>query len=291
MIRILHISDLHFGPFHWDGNDEQLLEKINSYDIDLIINTGDSTSDGLEREYKQAFEFLRNIRCAPVISIIGNHDKRSRSSVEFYKKYIDNPEVIYPEVKCEVAKKRLFLNTKLRVNEKFTDINFIKEFNIKGDNILIIALDSNVLYSDDGFMEISILNKISEKIKRKNDYLKLILIHHSILATDQCPLINSQRVIDFVNENKIHYVFCGHTHEIDFRGSFDIISNHQFYQFMCGATSSNDMGYYGKNVLIVYEIFDKRKVKIYKTDILIKNGELLFEEKEIKNQFFIYEET
>jgi len=207
MIRILHITDLHFGPYHWDGNDEQLLEKINSYDVDLVINTGDSTSDGLEREYRQAGEFLKKIKCAPLISIIGNHDKRSRSSVEFFKKYIDNPEVIHPEKQNEVKKKRLFLDSKLKVGEKFTDVNFIKEINIRDEKFCIIALDSNVLYSDEGFVEIGILNEMFEKIKKKNNCLKLLLIHHSILAIDECPLINSQRIIDFVNINKIHYIF------------------------------------------------------------------------------------
>jgi len=279
MIRILHISDLHFGPYYWDKDDEQLLEKFNSYDVDLVINTGDSTSDGLEREYKQAGEFLRKIKCAPVVSIIGNHDKRSRSSVEFYKKYIDNPEVIYPEKQYEIKKKRLFLDNKLNVNEKFTDINFIKEIHIRGEKTCIIALDSNVLYSDNGFVEIGILDEISKKIK-KNDRLKLLLVHHSVLATDECPFINSQRVIDFINKNKIHYVFCGHTHEIDFRESVDIINNHRFYQFMCG--SSNDLGYYGKNVFILYEINNKNDFKISIVKIFNNEDQLSFEEEIVR---------
>jgi 3',5'-cyclic AMP phosphodiesterase CpdA len=45
-MNILHLSDLHFGPRHWDGNDEVLLEKINSYPADVVIDTGDITTDG-----------------------------------------------------------------------------------------------------------------------------------------------------------------------------------------------------------------------------------------------------
>ncbi len=56
-MNILHISDLHFGPRHWEGNDDMLLEKINSYPADIVINTGDSTSDGLESENQDAGEF------------------------------------------------------------------------------------------------------------------------------------------------------------------------------------------------------------------------------------------
>ena len=56
-MNILHISDLHFGPRHWDGDDQALLAKINSYDADIVINTGDNTTDGLETEYVKAGRF------------------------------------------------------------------------------------------------------------------------------------------------------------------------------------------------------------------------------------------
>jgi len=278
MVRILQISDLHFGPFHWDGDDKELIKKINSYDVDLIINTGDSTSDGLEREYIQASKFLKNIKCQNLISIIGNHDKRSRSSVEFFKKYILHPDVIYPENNCQTEKKRLFLDSKMKVSEKFTDVNFIKEITIQNVKILIISLDSNLLYNDDGFVEVSILNSISKMINKNTNRLKLLLIHHSILGTDMCPLRNSQSVIDFVDYNKINYVFCGHTHEIDFRWSKNIYNNHQFFQFMCGATASNDVGSYGKNIFVLYEINGKIDFKISLVKIFEKKDQISFEE-------------
>lgn len=60
-MNILQISDLHFGTRHWDGNDEMLLDKINSYPADLVINTGDNTTDGLESEYQDAGLFLKGI--------------------------------------------------------------------------------------------------------------------------------------------------------------------------------------------------------------------------------------
>jgi 3',5'-cyclic AMP phosphodiesterase CpdA len=53
-MNVLHISDLHFGPRHWEGDDAKLLDKINSYNADIVINTGDSTSDGLESEFHDA---------------------------------------------------------------------------------------------------------------------------------------------------------------------------------------------------------------------------------------------
>ena len=60
-----------------------LLEKINSYDADIVINTGDNTTDGLETEYINAGRFLKAIKCRNVISTIGNHDKRNMRSMNF----------------------------------------------------------------------------------------------------------------------------------------------------------------------------------------------------------------
>ena len=87
-MNLLHISDIHFGPRHWEGNNERLLEKINSYAADIVINTGDNTTDGLESEYDEAGRFLKNIKCKNVISLIGNHDKRNMRSQELFKKHI-----------------------------------------------------------------------------------------------------------------------------------------------------------------------------------------------------------
>lgn len=58
---VLHISDLHFGPRHWEGNDKTLLKKINSFEADIVINTGDNTTDGLQDEYAKAGRFLKAI--------------------------------------------------------------------------------------------------------------------------------------------------------------------------------------------------------------------------------------
>jgi 3',5'-cyclic AMP phosphodiesterase CpdA len=93
-MNILHVSDLHFGPRHWGGDDQMLLNKLNSYHVDLVINTGDNTTDGLEDEYLKAGSFLKAIKCKNVISTIGNHDKRNMRSHELFRNYICNSEII-----------------------------------------------------------------------------------------------------------------------------------------------------------------------------------------------------
>ena len=78
-MNILHISDLHFGPRHWERDVQVLLAKINSYDADIVLNTGDNTTDGLETEYIKAGRFLKAIKCKNVISTIGKFVTRKSS--------------------------------------------------------------------------------------------------------------------------------------------------------------------------------------------------------------------
>jgi len=207
-MNVLHISDLHFGPRHWDGNDKVLIKKINSFDTDIVVNTGDSTTDGLVDEYIKAGRFLKAIKCKHVISIIGNHDKRNIRSHELFRKYIYNPEIIYIPEMVNTNKQHLFLNRDItKVRDNFTDINFVKAISIKKQTVLIININSNELYSDDGYVEKEVLNVVSNKIKHIEYDFPLLLIHHSILGTDECPLKNSTSIIDFVHDHNIENVF------------------------------------------------------------------------------------
>jgi 3',5'-cyclic AMP phosphodiesterase CpdA len=280
-MNVLHISDLHFGPRHWDGNDKALLKKINSFDSDIVINTGDNTTDGLEDEYVKAGRFLKAIHCKNVISIIGNHDKRNMRSHELFRKYIYNPEIIHiPEME-KTNKQHLFLNREItRVSDNFTDINFIKPIRINKKIVLIISIDSNELYRDEGYVEIEVLNAVSKKIKLIEYDLPLLLIHHSLLGTDECPLKNSSSIIDFVHQHKIENVFCGHTHELEIMRTTDLYNGNSFTQFMCGSLSSanhaND-----DNMFLYYENLGNDNMHLRLVRIFLEKGKVTFKEEMI----------
>jgi len=280
-MNILHISDLHFGPRHWEGDDNILLKIINSYDADIVINTGDNTTDGLEDEYAEAGHFLKAIKCKNVISIMGNHDKRNLRSHELFMKYIFDPEIIYLSEMTKTTKKNLFLNREItKVHENFTDLNFIKATPVNGKSVLIIGIDSNELYTDVGFVEEGVLHAISGKINQMEYNVPLLLIHHSILGTDEEPLKNSLRVIDFVRKHKIKNVFCGHTHELELRRSVDLYHGHTFTQFMCGSLSScnhaND-----DNMFLYYEDLGSDDMHVYLVRIFSEEGKVNFKEERI----------
>jgi predicted phosphodiesterase len=277
-VNIIHITDLHFGPRHWEGDDRILLEKINSFDADIVINTGDSTTDGLEDEYAQAERFLKGITCKNVISTIGNHDKRNMRSHELFRKYIYDSDTIHIPETVKTTKKHLFLNREItKVRENFTDVNFIKPISLNGKTVLIISIDSNELYSDDGFVETEVLTAVSKKIDQTQYDLPLLMTHYSILGTDECPLKNSACLIDFVQKHKIEYVFCGHTHELELMRTTDLYHRHSFTHFMCGTLSScnhaND-----DNMFMYYQNLGRDDMHLYLIRIFTEMGTVHFKE-------------
>jgi len=280
-VNILHISDLHFGTRHWDGNDEMLLDKINSYPADLVVNTGDSTSDGLESEYQDAARFLKGITCENVISIIGNHDKRNMRSHEYFAKYIDDNEIILPSRPELTTKKNLYLRQDItKVDNYFTDLNYIKLVTIDGMTVLVVCIDSNILYEDKGFVEEEILRKISGKINGMRYDKSMMLIHHSILVGDVTPLLNPLLLTAFVREHEIESVFCGHTHLLDFKKSTDLYFNSSFTQYLIGSlSSSNRVG--GDNNFLYLENWGTPEMRIHLIRILLEDGGMSFVEETI----------
>ena len=280
-MNILHISDLHFGPRHWDGNHQLLLEKINSFNADIVINTGDNTTDGLESEFAQAGNFLKGIKCENVISTLGNHDKRNMRSHELFQEYIDDSKIITISKKIKTSKKHLFLNLEItKLNDHFTDINFVKSIEIRGKKVLVISIDSNELYNDDGYVEEKVLKAVSKVIKQTDYDIPLLITHYSVLGTDECPLKNSATLIDFIQKHKIKHVFCGHTHELELMRTDDLYNGHSFDQYMCGTLSSRNHPK-DDNMFIYYENLGTKNMHLHLIRIFLEEDKLLFKQEKV----------
>ncbi len=277
-MNILHISDLHFGTRHWEGNDQLLLDKLNSYSADLVLNTGDNTSDSLESEYKDAQQFLKGLNCEQVVSIAGNHDKRNMHSHEYFKKHIGLVDRILPLNPKQTVKKHLYLQDDIsRLDDHFTDLNYIKLASIGNTTVLIVCLDSTVLYEDEGYVDREILKGFSQKIKKLRYDKSLLLIHHSILTMDEEPLRSSFHVTDFVREHQIKDIFCGHTHRLDLQKSSDLYKKNSFTQYMIGTlSSSNRMG--NDNQFLFLEDWGSSKIQLHLIKIHVKDDTLRFTE-------------
>ena len=74
MIRILHISDLHFGPPYVPRVGEALLRLAPELEADAIVVSGDLTQRAKEEQFVEARAFLDRLPELPRLVVPGNHD-------------------------------------------------------------------------------------------------------------------------------------------------------------------------------------------------------------------------
>ena len=267
---------MHFGPYHWNGNNDVLLERINNSGADLIFNTGDMTTDSLENEFQQAGEFLGKIECKNKISILGNHDKFSRRSHDFFRKYIYDGQFIEPKDKSKVKKRRVYMNKDILTLEGyFYEANFVRVFDINAEKVMVVALDTCVMHQHTGFVEVEILQALSDIINTVQHDRILMVTHHSVLSADNEPLYCSNHVTDFLINHKVEANFCGHSHVADIVEVKNVIHNHKYRQFMCGSMSSRTV-LHDANMYFTYENFGTENEKFIMTHMYPEEGGIKF---------------
>jgi 3',5'-cyclic AMP phosphodiesterase CpdA len=73
--RILHISDIHFGPKHLPRVSEGIAALVESERPDLVVISGDLTQRAKVAQFREARAFVERLEwTAPTISVPGNHD-------------------------------------------------------------------------------------------------------------------------------------------------------------------------------------------------------------------------
>lgn len=255
-----------------------MLDKLNSYSADIVINTGDNTTDSLECEFEDAGNFLRALKCPNVFSIVGNHDKRNMRSQDFFRTYVDNIDLIRPWNPQNCNKNKIFLDQYTTgLTESFTDCNFVKSVTIKGKTILIVGLDTAEMSRDNGVVDSEMLNAVSREIEASKHDDILLLYHHSIIDTDSDPLFNSERIIQLVQRHSIRHTFCGHTHRLSIVESNDIINKHCFIQYKNGSLSSRN-NQNDSNMFLYYENFGVEDMKLHLIRMFEEQSNIRFEE-------------
>lgn len=73
-LRVLHISDLHFGPPFVPHVGEQILACADRLKPDVVVVSGDFTQRATVNQFRQAAEFVNRLPAVPRIVIPGNHD-------------------------------------------------------------------------------------------------------------------------------------------------------------------------------------------------------------------------
>ena len=73
MVRIAHISDIHFGKIAHPLIVEELIKDINQADVDLVVVSGDLTQRAFGHQFRAARRMLDAFD-APTLVVPGNHD-------------------------------------------------------------------------------------------------------------------------------------------------------------------------------------------------------------------------
>lgn len=95
MLKLLHISDLHFGPPYVECVGEAVQQLAPELQPDIIVASGDFTQRAKSAQFAQAREFLDRLPDVPKVVIPGNHDvplyrvaERMRDPLGLYRQYI-----------------------------------------------------------------------------------------------------------------------------------------------------------------------------------------------------------
>jgi 3',5'-cyclic-AMP phosphodiesterase len=84
MFRIVQLSDPHCGQqFFLPQHLERAITEVNELSPDVVVVSGDLTSNGFKDEYVLAREYLNRVECESMVVIPGNHDSRNVGYVHF----------------------------------------------------------------------------------------------------------------------------------------------------------------------------------------------------------------
>ncbi len=140
-IKLLHISDIHYGKNFNAKQLEYLVSKINGVEKDIIVFTGDFFDDKYQGGIGEISNILDKLECEYKFAINGNHD---------YKHYAN---IYYSDLMLKSGFKLL--------------INNNEEINVNNKNINIIGSDDFINGNPD-------VKKIKSLI---SDSYNLLLLH------------------------------------------------------------------------------------------------------------------
>ncbi len=177
-MRIVQISDIHFGRENVKGKVENAIKQINKIEPDLVIVTGDLTTWGLHPEFREAYEALLNLK-SDMIVIPGNHDSRNSGS-KFFELYFGK------------SRKHLVI-----------------------DDFVIVAADSTQPDRDEGYIGAWQRRWIEKKFRK--DKVNILALHHHIVpipntGRETNVLTDAGEIVETLIKSSGAVVLCGHRH-------------------------------------------------------------------------------
>lgn len=190
-MKIIHLSDLHFGTEAPDLLAE-LLKSIAEQKADYAIISGDFTQIGSQSEFEKAHHFLSQLPC-PYIAIPGNHDVPALN--------------IWERLTRPYSKYKEFITS---------DLNPV----YKSDHCLIAGLNSaRRALPHWNWANGAVSSKQRQNLREfYKDYKgwRICTLHHPVHKVQEMPIdvtvFGRKRTLDTFYDLKIDLVLTGHVH-------------------------------------------------------------------------------
>ncbi|WP_442511472.1 metallophosphoesterase family protein [Novipirellula sp. SH528] len=221
-MKILHISDLHFGPPYLPRVGQAMIELAPKLEPDAIVVSGDLTQRAKREQFIAAREFLDQLPRCPMLVIPGNHD------VPLYrvKERLTDPLGVYREI----------------ISDDLSPV-------LTSDEAIIVGVDSTSPHRaiSNGRIVPSQLEHCRRIFESAPPQLCKILVahHHFAPAPDNLrdsAMPKAERAINQFVDQGVELILGGHLHRAYIGNSLDFYSgNHRdrgIVIVQCGTTTS-----------------------------------------------------
>lgn len=222
--KIVHISDLHFGPPYLSHIGESAIATAKRLNPSVIAITGDFTQRAKREQFQQAREFIQRLKefCPHVLTVPGNHD------IPLYRVWsrLFSPYTLYKE----------FLSKKL---DLFVTI----------ENLSFACLNSTSPYLrlKEGRISKHQIEACGDFFNSQSDSTpRIVLMHHHVFPVPsferRSVLNNAKAIVDAFTSLKVDAVLSGHIHRGYVGNTLDVYSgvNREagVLAISCGTTTS-----------------------------------------------------
>lgn len=189
MRRIVHISDVHFGPHHLPAVAEGVLALIRAEKPDLVAISGDLTQRAKPLQFRAARTFVESIP-APIVVVPGNHD------VPLYR--------VWERVFSPFGAYRKHFSPHLE--PVFHD-----------EEMLVVGVNTAFNWTlTDGRVTRRQLRELAELCDRMpRELARIVVLHHPLLQmpSKHKAITNARGALDLFSRLGVELVLAGHVHQ------------------------------------------------------------------------------
>lgn len=212
MIRIAHVSDLHFHIASAKNKETiSLLRKVKktfsfASPNDYLLATGDITDDGDKLQYRKAFEALKPFKMHLLLAP-GNHDYGPLGNLYFE----DSARAFDDYLLKKLCIQHGYLN-KLPVVDVLDDANGTQVLAVGLNSVIDTEIPFDFARGEIGENQLDALQDILSDKKYKDMY-KLIYLHHRPRRCNDWfyELADAEDLMDILTQNGVDVVAFGHT--------------------------------------------------------------------------------